>query len=453
MKKAKRIGKKITIWLILLCFFCRAGAQVSCFAKTDFDTHSVYAQQPFKITFTVLTATWYTEPLEFENLQIPNAFIIPFSQTRPGMFDVNGKQYAGLQFYYIVFPYKPGSYTISPIKIIATTPPEGEAVAKKITIATKPEKFVVKPMPANYKLDWFVAKDVIITQRWNKPLHNLKTGDVIERTVIENAKGTLPQFIPELKPDTLNWASIYPQDANLQDTRDDYDANGVRTQTFTYLLEKEGDFIMPAAIIKWWNPYSRKVFQRSTGAVKIHVAANPNLGILATIKDSLNATKPIAVVEQKKTGPYLIYGIPWYWFTLYALAALLVLYVLVRVCIRIYKSLHQSYINYTKSEMYWFRKFKHSSLQFPSLLKNLYAWWDRFKAPGKSSSIITDTLKNKEEKISGPLSSLYEEVFNKNDTSAKADESLKENIKAYRKEMFSREILADDKIDAHQKPW
>ena len=103
--------------------------------------------------------------------------------------------------------------------------------------------------------------------------------------------------------------------------------------------------------------------------------------------------------------------------------------------------------------MYWFRKFEHSSSQFPAVLKNLYVWWDRFAIPGKSSSIITDALKNEEVEISGPLSSLYIEIFDKGDTLAKADESLKGNIKAYRKEMFDREILADNKIDVHQKPW
>jgi len=444
--------KPLTIWFLLACCFSQAKAQ-SCFAKTDFDTRCVYAQQPFKVTFTVLTATWYTAPLEFEDLQIPNAFIIPFSQTRPGMFDVNGKQYAGLQFYYIVFPYKPGNYTIPPIKIIATTPPEGEAIAKKITIATTPQKFVVKPVPSTYKGDWFVAKDVIITQQWNKPLRNLKIGDVIERTININAKGTLPQFIPETKTDTLNWAGIYPEDANLQDTRDDYDANGVRTQTFTYLLEKEGDFVLPAATTQWWNPYSRRVFERSTGAIKIHVAASPNLGILATIKDSLTAKQPVATVQQSRKGPYLIYGIPWYWFVLYALAALFLLYLVVRSSVSIYRSLHRSYINYINSEPYWFRKFMHSSLQFPGLLKYLYVWWDRRGVTGSSSSIILDAKEKNEEDMANSLSSFYREVFEKDNRDAKADAALKKQVKLYREKLHRPEVATGEKIDMRQQPW
>lgn len=417
------------------------------------DNHSVYAQQPFKATFTVLTATWYTAPLQFENLQIPNAFIIPFDQTQPGMFDINGKKYAGLQFYYIVFPYKPGNYTIPSIKITATTPPEGEAVAKEIIIATAPQNFVVKPTPSNFTGDWFVAKDVIITQQWKRPLSNLKVGDVIERTIVTNAKGTLPQFIPELKTDSLNWASVYPQDAALKDTRDEYDANGVRTQTFTYLLEKEGDYMLPAAVIKWWNPYSKKLFQRSTGAVKIHVAANPDLGILATIKDSLNAAKPVVAEEKKSTGPYLIYGIPWYWFTLYALAALLFIYILIKLCIRLYKRVHRQYINYVNSEVYWFRKFEKSSLQFPGILQQLYNWWDRFKTPVASSSIKEETIKQDGAKIADELEILYKNVFEEDNMQAEANAALKENIKTYRKRIIQEGAVKTDMIDERQQSW
>lgn len=447
--------KKLTILLLFMGVLLQVQAQPSCYAKIELDNRNIYVQQPFKVTFTVLTATWYTEPLDFQDLQMPNAFIIPFSRTIPGMFDVNGKQYAGLQFYYIVFPYKPGTYTIPPIKIIATTPPKGSSESRKITIATQPAKFVVKPIPNNYKGEWMVAKDVAITERWSRSLRNLKVGDVIERTVTENAKGTLPQFIPELKADTMNGASVYPQDASLKDTRDDNDANGMRTQTFTYLLEKEGDLVLPAMAVKWWNPYRHRTYQRHTRSIKIHVAANPNLGILATLKDSLAATKPLATVEEEKSkGPYLIYGIPWYWFTLYALAALFVLYLLVKIISSIYKAIHRRRQQYKSSEIYWFRKFEHSSLQFPELLKRLYAWWDRFAIPGKSSSIIVDAKQREEENIAAPLSSLYKEVYEENNTAATADGALKKSIKLYREELqHNKTSGADGSIDVHQKPW
>lgn len=385
----------MTILLVLLCGGGpweqggRAQAQISCFVQTQLDRRNVYAQQPFKVTFTVLTATWYTAPLDFDNIQIPNAFIIPFDRTQSGMFPANGKQYSGLQFYFIVFPYVAGNYTIPSIKIVATTPAVGESNAQKVTLTTPPQPFVVKSEPAAFKGEqWFVAKDVTISQEWSKPLQDLKVGDVLVRTVTIDARGTLPQFIPAIGKDSLDWASVYPHEPALTDTRDQYDANGRLTQRFTYLLEKEGDYAFPAEQIKWWNPYSSKVYSRSTDSTRVRVKANPDLGILATLKDSLNATRAVVKpAPAAKKGPVLIYGIPWYWFALYALVALFLIYLLIRLIIGWYRSIRAAYAAYLRSEAYWFCHFMRSPPALSVFVKNLYAWWDRWPVAGKSSSI------------------------------------------------------------------
>jgi hypothetical protein len=139
---------------------------------------------------------------------------------------------------------------------------------------------------------------------------------------------------------------------------------------------------------------------------------------------------------------------------LYALAVLLALHVVVRSCIRIYRSLHHRYINYTNSEVYWFRKFERSSLQFPELLKRLYAWWDRFTAPGKSSSVILDTRRKNEDSIAAPLAFFYEEAYEKDDPAIKADPEFKKQVKLYRDNMHKNGGPANDnRISQHQQLW
>ena len=119
-------------------------AQPDCFARVTLDRHNVYVQQPFKVTITVLTATWYTAALSFDNIQVPNAFILAFDRTTPGMFSQGGQQYAGLQFYYIVFPYKEGEFVFPAIDIVAQTPPPGSSQSRNITISTPAQHFSVK---------------------------------------------------------------------------------------------------------------------------------------------------------------------------------------------------------------------------------------------------------------------------------------------------------------------
>ena len=447
--------KKCLLVVLLMCAALVTKAQVKCFAQTQLDRNTVYAQQPFKVTITVLTATWYTAPLEFENFQIPNAFIMPFDQTLPGMFTIKGDKYAGLTFYYIVFPYKEGHYTLPPINIVATTPAVGDYKGVKVNVKMQPLSYIVKPVPKNFTGDnWFVAKDVSIDEKWNRNLSKLKVGDVITRTITLNAKGTLPQFIPELKTDSLDWSSIYPQPASLTDTRDEYDANGQRVQSITYLLEKEGDFTFPPSSIEWFNPINGRVYKRNTPLVKIHVAANPNLGILKTTKDSLNAKQPLKTTIKVKKGPYLIYGIPWYYFALYSLAAICLCYFIIGILIRLYRYIHNRYIAYHSSEDYWFSKFTGSSTVLPSLIKNLYAWWDHFQVPGKSTSIQKDARDRKAEDINQQLASYYKLEYADGNTDAKAENNFKDSIKRYRKALkHSTVSKTNGDMPVNQTEW
>lgn len=445
--------KWLTIWLLLIATI-EASSQVKCFAQVSLDRRSIYVQQPFKVTITVLTATWYTAPLDFDNIQIPSAFILPFDQTRPGMYPVGDKQYAGLQFYFIVFPYKAGSFTIPSFDIVATTPPEGSSESKKVTIKTAAQHFTVKPVPANMQdQNWFVAKNVLVSERWSKPLRNLKVGDIVERYITVDAKGTLPQFIPQLQKENLDFASSYLQDAELKDERDDYDANGKLTQSITYLFEKEGDFEIPAIPVKWWNPNTSKLYSRSAAGGKIHVAANPNLGILTTLKDSLAAKQPIAATAKVNKGPRLIAGVPWYWFTLYSLAGIAILYILIRIGINVYHKLNEMRQEYLASEKHWFRKFLLGSTGTTATINRMYNWWDRSKLQDKAAAISFSLDKEKDDEWKGEWKEILAAQNSKKEVSSEAIKTFKTNVKLYRKKAYGADRSNKELVSMMQQPW
>ncbi len=388
-----------------------AHAQVS--AIVDLSKRSVYVQQPFRVNITVYTKTWFTQPLEFTNLQIPNAFIVPFDKTQPGMFTIGGKQYPGVQFYYIVFPYKPGEFSVPSLEITAQSPPEGSSESRKVIIHTTEQKYTVKDVPKSLKDkgDWLVAKNVILRETWSPDLKNLKVGDVLKRTVTIDAQGTLPQFIPDISgQEQVKWASTYPQSPVLTDTRGGGDANGRSTQTTTYLLEKSGNFIIPGIELPYWNPYSGKLMTASTIKHEILVADNPDLGILTTLKDSLDATQSVKAVSEEKT-PFLILGMKWYQFAGLLIIALFVCYCLFSFGRKVFKKFHIKWLNYLNSEQYLFRKMIHSNNSPESFLPALYKWWDNLKKKPSSSigaSLNEMHLTEEEKNIKNYLTVVYE---------------------------------------------
>jgi hypothetical protein len=444
--------KKLLFILPLLFVLHPADAQ-HCFARVQLDRRSVYVQQPFKVTITVLTTTWYTAPIEFDNLQVPNAFVLPFDKTLPGMYDYNGTQYAGIQFYFIVFPYNAGKFSIPAITVHATTPPEGSSESRRISIKTPIQHYTVKTIPDNIEGNWFVAKSVSIHEHWNKPLSHLKVGDVIERTITVRANGTLPQFIPALNEKTLNFANVYPQDPELKDTRNEYDANGELTQSFIYLLEKEGDFVIPAMPVQWWNPNAGKLNNRSLPQHHIHVNANPDLGMVASIQDSLDLTQQNISTKKSKKEPLLIFGIRWYWFALYAISGLIILFVLFRWCLRISHALQKKYAQYKLSEVYWFRKLLHTQNTWPDFWKHLYQWWDRFDTTDKTSSIPATAKVYDNPELDRILQSGNAILYRKEQSENKVNRTTKINIRTFRKWLMKRTGNELTGIASRQNGW
>ncbi len=431
--------------MIVFLFLCStASLHAQNFAEVELSRKSVYVQQSFRVTITVYTSTWFTAPLEFSNLQIPNAFIVPFEKSVPGVFTINNKKYSGIQFYYIVFPYKSGSYTVPEFEITAQTPPEGSSQSQKTTIHTKPQPFTVRDVPERLKEqgDWFVAKDVSLHETWNPLLSDLKVGDVVKRTIVIDAKGTLPQFIPDLaNKERVDWASSYPQDAVLTDTRDGADANGRISQTVTYLFEKAGDFTFPAITVAYWNPFSNKMFSKATREKTIHIADNPNLGILTTLKDSLAATQKPVTAKAGDKGPLLILGMCWYVFAGVMIVALFALYWLVRLGIRFYRQLHARRQAYLASEEFRFRQFSHSSGDPATFLRSLYRWWDSFNRK-PSPSILGSLHADKEDDLTGPVNNFYAGVYG-NGKSKENTSDVKKVLGKYR-EIRQKKITDKD---------
>ncbi len=431
---------------VCICFFflpLRVAAQTNVYARVTLDRHSVYIQQPFKATFTVVTTTWYTAPLQFDNLQVNDAFIVPFTHSVPGQYEMNGRSLSGVQFYYMIFPYKAGTFTLPAMAITAESPAEGSSQGRKVTVHTAPVPFTVKPVPPQYPSghEWLVARDVAIGDRWNKPLDDLKVGDVLERTVTIDAQGTLPQLIPEARMPDGGWANVYPKPAVLKDTRDDVNPNGERTEQADYLLLKAGTFTIPAVEVYWWNPYAGRLFKRSVPARTIQVKENPNLGMLATLKDSLAAASPPTIMAHK--GTYHILGLPWYMALLYAAAGILLMWLLVKCSIWLWRKISISRARYLQSEKYHFRQFIKADAASPELLRRLYQWWDRFASPRKTvpgSSALNDYL---------------QDMYGRDQTEKQKGMALKNEISKLRKQWkrarpVEKQIL---EVAEDQRPW
>jgi len=388
------LKKLFIIWTICLFYGFQTvvlKAQIDAFAVAKLDRNEVYPQQPIKATVTVYTATWFTKPLNIQNIQVPNAFVIPFKRTLSSMRTVDKKKYASLEFYYLIYPYKEGELSFPALNIEIESPPEGDYKGVQSTLRTKPLKFTVKEEPSRYEGDqWFVAKNFYISEQWDKPLGEIKVGDVVKRTIRLNAKGTLPNFIPDINMEALSFASVYKQSSEVTDTRNNQDANGIKLESFLYLFEEEGSFIIPEVRVDWWNPFASRAYFKTIPKKEIKVSPNPDLGMLATLQDSLNSINKVGL---ETSGKGEFFDTEMKEKLMIALTGVIALIVIGVIGLRLYRYRMEKIAEYHKTEKYAFWQLERASKS--DAKQAMHAWWSSFYVSNQLSPSLDHELKSR----------------------------------------------------------
>ncbi len=292
---------------ILLWLLSFSGYGQSLISYITVNPEDVYIGQPVQLKVSVYTSTWFTKGIDLGNIQVDGALTVYFrsvSNTR----DFSGKKYAGVDFYYNLFPTKDGIITVPEIEIHVESPKEGGYKGIKHTIKTNPKTISVKGVPLGYDPNnWLVATSLNVNQNGLTSLKQVKVGDVIQRTITRSAGGTLAEFIPKTVWDSIEGVSIYPKRPIINTQKSKTGVSSSRIETVSYLFEKEGEITIPTIEYIYWNSRNKKFYRKQIDSFIINVKPNANLAMLATIKKSLQKETEEAIIDEKEK-PFLLFG-------------------------------------------------------------------------------------------------------------------------------------------------
>ncbi|WP_430817845.1 BatD family protein [Carboxylicivirga sp. RSCT41] len=405
---------------------------IDAFATARVNTRKVVIEQPVKVSVKAYSSTWFTQPLSFGNLQVEGAYIQAFKRTQSSIEYINGKKYAALEFYYVVFPYTSGEITFPELALSTSIPPEGDYKGQPVTLRTKAISITVEPAPEDAEPGrWLVASDARVSNEWSLKLNKLKVGDVVSRKITTRASGTLPTFIDEPLVEQVDFASIYTSEPEFIDDRDHKSVNGRRIDTYSYLLEEAGEFTIPELEISWWNPYMQRFYKRKLPAYTLTVQPNDDLAELELLKDSLQALKPsfnddTAETAEADSKPYKKYIIA-------ALIGLVLLYMIIKTAIYLRKRIIKQRLQYVSSERYWFNRLLRQKNRH-RFIAAIYSWIDHLNLlPGKQTF---KAISSKDEKLKEALQELNQSVYsskakNKQTNIARIKSRLRQNRKRY----------------------
>jgi len=372
---------KYVLSLLLLLIGQGVFAQGHLFSRVELKQNIVYVGQSVEVTVSVFTSTWFTKGVNPGNIKVNGAFTVYFRSLSTSQ-RIDGKTYAGVKMIFNVFPYDDEDILFPSLEVKVETPDEGGSKSIPRIITTEAKNIVVKSVPAGYnKTEWMVASGIIVSDNWLGDRTKVKVGDVLERKIKRDVPGTVSELIPPLVWDTISGVSIYSGRPEVNNNKSKTAISASRSESVKYLFEKEGEVEIPEIVITWWNPQANRLQKRTSKKVIINVQANPDLGMLESIKDSLSVLNAAVDAETDEDKGITIFGLSLKKFAVVLFLLLLTVYFFYKIYFALQKNLTKQWELYRNSELFYFRKFQKAiKLKNTTLAtQSVYRWIDQIQ--------------------------------------------------------------------------
>jgi BatD DUF11 like domain len=244
--------------------------------QVSIDPPRVVVGQKTTLRVEVLAPNYMTSPPVLPDFQVRNAVTRQLQSLNRN--ERRGDtSYAGVRFEYAIYPQEPGAYAIADQKLTikyAAEPPR----SREVTLPLPHVEFQAYIPDAAASLDPFIAATKLtIEQMVERSSDALKVGDAVTRVVTIKAEGAPAMLLPPARFTTADGLALYPAQPSLQDRTDSRTdvLSATRVDSATYMLQRAGDYLLPAIEVRWWNVRDQKIETAHLDTIAITVAANP----------------------------------------------------------------------------------------------------------------------------------------------------------------------------------
>jgi len=221
-------------------------------------TEHIIARQQVNLQIEIATDRWFSGGTRIGRFEIADAIVLQrenfaINSSR----NENGESWAVQQWTLAVYPLRSGVFDVSEIPLQLSIAGENlEAIEGEIK--TPGFSFIASiPAPIDSGVHWIATPRFSIEDSFDKDGNEFKPGDALTRTIKMSADNLPAMMLPEIGADNIDGVAVYSQPPRLADrvNRGDYIAE--RSQTFSYVFEKPGEYQLPERTYFWWNLESR----------------------------------------------------------------------------------------------------------------------------------------------------------------------------------------------------
>ena len=217
------------------------------------------------------TPTFYLPRVPGVLILQPNQRPVLSSQT------VNGASYAIQRYELTIFAQRSGLVTVPSFEVRFSTR-EGAAEPLEHRLRTDAISLEVKLPPGAEGLATLIsARNLKATEIWRPEPGSAKAGDAFTRTITFFAPDIPAMAFPPFTTPEVAGPGVYPKTPRLLDQSERGVIRGERQDIITYVCQRPGRFVVPAARFTWWDLDHHQLRNVDFPARTFEVAVNPAL--------------------------------------------------------------------------------------------------------------------------------------------------------------------------------
>lgn len=268
----------LPLWLFLLVAWSPASAQ-DAEIRASLDTEGdVWVGQRITLVVELLAPGYFASAASFQ-LPDPGGILLipPTDSPLVSSETVDDVSYTVQRHELSVFARRPGPRTIPPLTArfqFKRQPLDKDTVAA--TVTTQPLQFTAKVPPGAENLGALIsARNLTAVESWKPEPGKAKAGDAFTRTITFTAPDVPAMAFPPFTPGKIDGLGLYPKPPEVLDHSDRGDLTGERRDTITYVCQRPGQFVIPAAKLTWFDLDAKQLQTIDFPARTLDVAPNP----------------------------------------------------------------------------------------------------------------------------------------------------------------------------------
>jgi hypothetical protein len=217
----------------------------------------IWVGQQVRLLIDVLGRDGWAQIRKFHPFEVPGAIVLQVESQGTRLTDtVSGVTWTGQHYEWLVFPQRAGAITIPPIIVDVETKDVATQQATSVPDQKTPAVAFQAALPpgADQERGLISTTRLEAGQTLEPSSAEFKVGNALKRSISLRAAGISGMAFEPVQYAPVAGVGIYPGEPVVHDAVDRGSlVEGRRTESVTYVFEREGHYILSDVTVTWWD--------------------------------------------------------------------------------------------------------------------------------------------------------------------------------------------------------